>query len=427
MFGWKKRDEGFEWREYVRTTIKLRREARREKAFQVGQNVAAGAKAAGAAADDLARKGASSLGRAAQMAAASGLSAAVAGLRGLGLALGRVTQRLGLAMEPGLDILGRPAVAGPLLLVGLIAMAGGLGRALLAGAGFDGEALTALAIGCIALLVGGLPALWHGHGFLPTGLVQGTRETARNPVALGAVGLAGVVGVTLLVMPVVGVPTVFKLGGLPTRGGLGAKPLTGAATVVSTDTLKIGDTLVRLDGIDVPDPEQRCQRGGTKASGRGWACGEEARSSLGKLVRGQTVSCDVGARASDGRAAGRCRAGGADIGAALVRAGLAFSTGGFAAPYQTEEAEAKSSRAGLWSGAEPERPAQWRERVWLAAKRQAPDGCPIKGRIRDGEKVYLLPWEADYARVRLSPKRGERWFCSEADATAAGWRNGTRG
>ena len=50
FLGLRRRNEGFEWREYVRTTILHRRDARREKAERLKQNAADGAKAAGAAA-----------------------------------------------------------------------------------------------------------------------------------------------------------------------------------------------------------------------------------------------------------------------------------------------------------------------------------------------------------------------------------------
>ena len=55
------------------------------------------------------------------------------------------------------------------------------------------------------------------------------------------------------------------------------------------------------------------------------------------------------------------------------------------------------------------------------AKRDAPQGCPIKGRITSGNRVYVLPGSASYERVKVRETRGERWFCSEDEAQAAGW------
>ncbi len=36
--------------------------------------------------------------------------------------------------------------------------------------------------------------------------------------------------------------------------------------------------------------------------------------------------------------------------------------------------------------------------------------------------IYHMPWSPWYDRVRIDDSRGERWFCSEAEALAAGWR-----
>lgn len=58
-----------------------------------------------------------------------------------------------------------------------------------------------------------------------------------------------------------------------------------------------------------------------------------------------------------------------------------------------------------------------------AAAQQPPAGCPIKGNINGrGERIYHPPGCKYYAVTVIDPKRGERWFCSEAEAVAAGWR-----
>jgi hypothetical protein len=50
--------------------------------------------------------------------------------------------------------------------------------------------------------------------------------------------------------------------------------------------------------------------------------------------------------------------------------------------------------------------------------------CSIKGNISPaGERIYHLPADAYYSSTVISPQRGERWFCTEAEATAAGWRH----
>ena len=58
----------------------------------------------------------------------------------------------------------------------------------------------------------------------------------------------------------------------------------------------------------------------------------------------------------------------------------------------------------------------------------AKPGCKIKGNISitTGDKLYHLPGMEDYESTRISPQHGERWFCTEQEAIAAGWRKAPR-
>ena len=51
-------------------------------------------------------------------------------------------------------------------------------------------------------------------------------------------------------------------------------------------------------------------------------------------------------------------------------------------------------------------------------------GCNIKGNIsiNSGERIYHVPGQEYYIATRISPEYGERWFCTEEEARAAGWR-----
>ncbi|WDR07570.1 hypothetical protein PSQ90_14990 [Devosia rhodophyticola] len=51
------------------------------------------------------------------------------------------------------------------------------------------------------------------------------------------------------------------------------------------------------------------------------------------------------------------------------------------------------------------------------------DACNIKGNVSTrGERIYHVPGQRYYNQTRISASHGERWFCSEAEARAAGWR-----
>lgn len=57
----------------------------------------------------------------------------------------------------------------------------------------------------------------------------------------------------------------------------------------------------------------------------------------------------------------------------------------------------------------------------------APPAIVIKGNISSsGEKIYHLPGGAYYDQVKIDEAAGERFFESEEEAVAAGWRKASR-
>ena len=125
-----------------------------------------------------------------------------------------------------------------------------------------------------------------------------------------------------------------------------------------------------------------------------------------------------------GRIVATCAADGVDVGGTLVAEGLAWAFVRYSEDYVGEQAKAKAARAGIWQG-EAEAPWDYRENRWARAAAASPrPGCPIKGNIsvRSGEHIYHTPWSASYARTKIDTSKGERWFCDEAEAIAAGWR-----
>src|SRR6185437_15151068 len=107
----------------------------------------------------------------------------------------------------------------------------------------------------------------------------------------------------------------------------------------------------RLLGMDAPERAQSC----TSAAGTDWACGEVARTFLQRLLAGGEIACAPTGRDRYGRLLARCARGGVDLGAQVVRAGLAVPDGG----YFGEAASARQERAGIWAGTFVP-PAQWR-------------------------------------------------------------------
>ncbi len=207
----------------------------------------------------------------------------------------------------------------------------------------------------------------------------------------------------------------------------GAQPptVTGESRVIDGDTIAIGAARVRLEGIDAPEIEQTCGRSRLGGWLLTWKCGKEAADHLARLVRDRTVSCESRGSDAFGRMLGTCTVSGLEINADLVRQGLAWAFVKYSQRYVEIEAEARAAKRGIWQGTAT--PAwQWRAERWRAAETEKRDDgsaqCLIKGNITRGGNIYHMPWDRWYDKTRIETSKGERWFCSEAEATAAGWR-----
>jgi len=58
---------------------------------------------------------------------------------------------------------------------------------------------------------------------------------------------------------------------------------------------------------------------------------------------------------------------------------------------------------------------------------ERPAGCDIKGNVNNkGERIYHVPGGQFYDKTDIVPSRGDRWFCSRAEAEANGFRPSKR-
>ena len=96
--------------------------------------------------------------------------------------------------------------------------------------------------------------------------------------------------------------------------------------------------------------------------------------------------------------------------------------------FLAAEKGARDVAAGIWSATDT-------QEVPVMAGSTCPQGCTthlagcdIKGNISysSGEKIFHVPGQENYEDTVISPDKGERWFCTEAEATANGWRKAKR-
>jgi endonuclease YncB( thermonuclease family) len=197
----------------------------------------------------------------------------------------------------------------------------------------------------------------------------------------------------------------------------------GQADIVDGDTLSIrGEkTRIRLYGVDAPEGQQTCD----DAAGKRYLCGSRAANALSEIIgRNGRVTCAEEDRDRYGRVVAVCKADGKDINGELIRQGWAIEYGQYSdGRYSDEEAEARKAKRGLWAGMFV-KPWEWRrgERLPSEDSTGADRKCAIKGNVSSAGKIYHVPGSKSYAKTKIDEASGERWFCTEAEAEAAGWR-----
>ncbi len=219
--------------------------------------------------------------------------------------------------------------------------------------------------------------------------------------------------------------------------------LVGRVTKVTDgDTIRVqldsGPIKVRLDSIDSPERRQ--------------PYGKEAFAELYARVFNKVVELDVVTQDRYDRQVAVVYVDGMNVNAAMVQDGHAWAYREYLKDhdYCRWEAAARESKRGIWAlpAAKQVAPWEWRDiarhepmtptdysektvddcivaagPTTNAAPITPVDGsCSIKGNISNNGKIYHLPGSRSYASTRIDESKGERWFCSEQEAQAAGWR-----
>ncbi len=201
-----------------------------------------------------------------------------------------------------------------------------------------------------------------------------------------------------------------------------AEIITGRASITDGDTIIIHGTRIRLHGIDAPESGQSCA-----SEGKRWRCGQQAALALAKRMGSAPVSCLQKDVDRYKRVVAVCRSGGEDLNAWMVSEGWAMAYRQYSTDYIRQEDGASRGKVGIWRG-EFVPPWDWRRGKRLTSAPSDKAGhCLIKGNIgRRGARIFHVPGGQYYDRTKIDGSKGERWFCNEAEARAAGWRPSRR-
>ena len=208
--------------------------------------------------------------------------------------------------------------------------------------------------------------------------------------------------------------------------------------VVDGDTVEVtlttGPIRVRLSGADAPEHDQP------------W--GPQATAALRSRVLDREVELVVVDQDRYDRMVALVCLGAQDVGAALITQGDAWAYPRYLKDpsYCAFEGVARAARRGVWSFPTSQWIAPWEWRAVQAGRAasytdqsgrsvadcvlQSSDQaggvrsgrCLIKGNVSKGGRIYHLPGSRSYDETRIDPTKGERWFCTEQEAKAAGWR-----
>lgn len=124
-------------------------------------------------------------------------------------------------------------------------------------------------------------------------------------------------------------------------------PISGTATVIGGDMLRVSGRVVVLHGADAPEAGQICFSGRSIT----WKCGDKAEETLRRLADGRYTTCLLKKSLGENAATAVCEVSGVgDVGAAMVRSGMAVVPRKFDSRYAGEEATARARSAGVWVG-----------------------------------------------------------------------------
>lgn len=193
--------------------------------------------------------------------------------------------------------------------------------------------------------------------------------------------------------------------------------------VIDGDTIELADgQRVRYIGIDTPEtvhPQKSVE-----------CFGVEAKEENRRLVEGKTVQLEKDVSETDqyGRLLRYVYVDSVMINDVLVRRGFAYAVTfppdvKYQEQFRQAQIEARENNRGLWAGCSLGTINTPSPIPATTRSNESNKDCAIKGNISaSDERIYHMPGCGSYDKTVIDETAQERWFCTEEEARAAGWR-----
>ena len=181
-------------------------------------------------------------------------------------------------------------------------------------------------------------------------------------------------------------------------------PAYRAMRVIDGDTFETEERqLIRLTGIDAPELE--------------YCNGPESKQALEKLILNQNLYIKIIYRDSSHRLISHVYNNDGMVSEQMVKTGMAYYTGTSVQDPALGQAanSAREKKLGIFSS--------------KCTQETNPDSktCVIKGNLRipgNGTKIYHFPGCGQYNQTIVELYKGDKWFCTEAQAKKEGFTKG---
>ena len=145
------------------------------------------------------------------------------------------------------------------------------------------------------------------------------------------------------------------------------KEIIGIPKIIDGDTIHIGQNKIRLEGIDSPEIQQKCNKEYLQVSfiinfslKKNYPCGVDSKKALSSKIDKSEIKCSILSKDKYKRYLATCFKGSLNLNKWMVKNGQAVAYTRYSKKYVNDEKHAKDNKLGIWKGTFL-KPEKWRK------------------------------------------------------------------